>query len=391
MNREVYQDIYQELCDQKKTFERIGQIIEKIPTEEMQMNLEKIEAALEFFIQRMLFAFRNDYINIRNEFRKLLERAKRWEELEKAAAIGEQSGFLEEYFRDITHLLDNIIEIAENSPKNDDRMGLVLIVKNEARFLPEWIEYHKAVGISRFFIYDNDSTDNIKEVLKPYIEEGSVTYTWCPGKQRQFPAYTDALDRFRFEVKYMGFIDTDEFILPVQGDNVPDIVQALFEKNPNAGGIAASWRIFGSNGKIKDDGKPVIESFTRRAENSFWQHQHIKSICDPRKTLYPMSAHHFFFTEGFNTVNERGAVISGPYDFSGENYDCAFLQVNHYYVKTREYWDRVKMKRGFADIAGNYEDSYFLINDRNEVEDTRILKFLPEVKKNLRERGFLNE
>ena len=49
-------------------------------------------------------------------------------------------------------------------------LSLCAIVKNEAPYLPEWIEFYKLVGVEKFYIYDNDSTDNTKEVLKPYIE-----------------------------------------------------------------------------------------------------------------------------------------------------------------------------------------------------------------------------
>ncbi len=391
MNREVYKELLGEIENQKNTFERIGSLVKKIDTAQVEERLEKLEAAFEFFIYRMLFAFRNDEEEVVCALKKLLNKAVQWELVKEKSDSDEKAHFLDGYFSDINMIFNEIIEKAERFSKNDDRMGLAIIVKNEERYLPEWIEYHKAVGITRFFIYDNESTDNTKEVLQQYIDEGSVTYTWCPGKVRQLPAYANALDRFRYDVKYMGFIDTDEFILPVKGDNIPDLLDELFEKYPQAGGIAAGWRIFGSDGVLMDDGKPVIGAFLHRADNSFWQHQHIKSLCDPRKTICPLSAHHFEFAPGYNTVNERGMQIDGPYDMSGENQDCSYFQINHYYVKSREYWDRVKMKRGFADMIGAYEDKYFDINDRNEIEDKRMLKYLPVVEKRLRERGLLHE
>ena len=41
----------------------------------------------------------------------------------------------------------------------------------------EWIEFHRLVGVERFFLYDNGSTDDHREVLAPYVEEGIVTCT----------------------------------------------------------------------------------------------------------------------------------------------------------------------------------------------------------------------
>jgi hypothetical protein len=39
------------------------------------------------------------------------------------------------------------------------RVGIVAIAKNEARFLLEWVAFHRAVGIRHFFIVDNGGDD----------------------------------------------------------------------------------------------------------------------------------------------------------------------------------------------------------------------------------------
>ena len=44
-------------------------------------------------------------------------------------------------------------------------LSVVAIAKNEAPYIKEWIEYHKLVGVERFYFYDNGSTDNTREVL----------------------------------------------------------------------------------------------------------------------------------------------------------------------------------------------------------------------------------
>lgn len=55
-------------------------------------------------------------------------------------------------------------------------LSVVLIVKNASRYIEEWINYHRIVGVEKFYIYDNESNDNLKEVLKPYIKSGIVEY-----------------------------------------------------------------------------------------------------------------------------------------------------------------------------------------------------------------------
>lgn len=55
-------------------------------------------------------------------------------------------------------------------------LGITAIIRNEADNLEEWLDYHIAAGVDIFYIYDDDSNDNIAEVLAPYIKDGIVEY-----------------------------------------------------------------------------------------------------------------------------------------------------------------------------------------------------------------------
>ena len=90
------------------------------------------------------------------------------------------------------------------------QLSIVTTVKNEAPYLREWLRYHISVGVQHFYLYDNDSQDNLDEVLKDFSDY--VTLTKIHGRVRQFDAYNDAINRFRYETKYMAVIDADEFI-----------------------------------------------------------------------------------------------------------------------------------------------------------------------------------
>ena len=84
--------------------------------------------------------------------------------------------------------------------KADDRMfryelGLAAIIKNEAPYIVEWIEYYKLLGVEKFWLYSNNSSDNIKEVLAPYISDGCVKLRYLGGEKRQHDAYNDAIER----------------------------------------------------------------------------------------------------------------------------------------------------------------------------------------------------
>jgi hypothetical protein len=53
------------------------------------------------------------------------------------------------------------------SRRFEHEIAMVSIAKNEGPYLKEWIEYHKLVGFTKFYFYDNESTDNTREILAP--------------------------------------------------------------------------------------------------------------------------------------------------------------------------------------------------------------------------------
>ncbi len=35
----------------------------------------------------------------------------------------------------------------------------ITMIKNASRFLPDWVRCHRRIGIDRFYVFDNNSTD----------------------------------------------------------------------------------------------------------------------------------------------------------------------------------------------------------------------------------------
>ena len=79
------------------------------------------------------------------------------------------------------------------------KLSFCLIFKNEGPFLKEWLDYHIVVGVDHFYLYNNNSDDNFREVLEPYIKDGIVTLIEWPYDHSQFKAYKHCYDNFRSE------------------------------------------------------------------------------------------------------------------------------------------------------------------------------------------------
>ena len=54
------------------------------------------------------------------------------------------------------------------------KLAAVVIAKNESEYIAEWVAYHIVQGFEKIYLYDNDSTDNMKECLQPFIDKGIV-------------------------------------------------------------------------------------------------------------------------------------------------------------------------------------------------------------------------
>ena len=168
-------------------------------------------------------------------------------------------------------------------------LAVVAIMKNETPYVKEWLNYHLLAGVNHFFIYDNESEDNLKEILQPYIDAGLVTYIFYPGEMIQTPAYNDAVNDFRFFCRYMAFIDADEFILPVSKPTISEVLDEVFSYNQSIAGLAINWQYYGSNGLTKADfSKGVLERFTRRAPKNFtWMDKSTRLVSDARMAYTP--------------------------------------------------------------------------------------------------------
>lgn len=223
---------------------------------------------------------------------------------------------------------------------NADYLSIVIIIKDEMPYLQEWIEYHLLVGVERFYVYDNGSTDNPLEVLQPYIEKGIVIYRYFPGNKQQIPAYCDAILKYKYRSYWIALIDTDEFIVPVRKYTVPEVLKEFEQYS----GVCLSWVMYDSSGHIKKPEGLVIKNYTHRNIDPHNRaNKSIKSIVNPREVLVTNVhwCYYRFFCWG---VSESGKKIKGNYV---EEPSIDILRINHYYTKSREEF-LLKINKGGA-------------------------------------------
>jgi glycosyltransferase involved in cell wall biosynthesis len=248
------------------------------------------------------------------------------------------------------------------------------LLKNEGPYLKEWIEYHKLVGFTKFYFYDNESTDNTREILAPYIASGLVEYTLIPGVGKQLDAYNEAIRLHKQSCRWMAFIDLDEYIAPAEP--FKSIAEILNEQTAKHGGCAAgmliNWCLYGSSHLEKTPKGLITENFTHHAEQSFWGNHLGKTICNPRLVNYYVSPHYPYYWIGAYSISGSGAVKTN--DWKVKPADWSVVRLNHYHTKSYEQYLQ-KISRGMGDRPNEYVAAGFSHYDKNDVEDPSMLVY----------------
>ena len=99
------------------------------------------------------------------------------------------------------------------SPQTADKyLAICISVKDQNRDIREWIEYHEQLGVSMFYIVDNNSKAPLLPWISDYIERGLVEYELLqefrhPTNRAQPFVYDRCLAAHGHKHKFIGFID----------------------------------------------------------------------------------------------------------------------------------------------------------------------------------------
>lgn len=240
-------------------------------------------------------------------------------------------------------------------------LAVCAIAKNEGPYFKEWIEWHHKMGVEKFYIYDNESTDCTKEVLQPYIESGLVEYVFWLGRKMQLPAYDDCFEKHRTETRWLAIIDLDEFIMPIKNKNIPEYLRQMEDFSS----VEINWLVYGSGGAKERQPGGVMERFRCHSLPEHKLNTHVKSIVDPRRVCTMIGCHEAARISGF-AADSHGTPLSKGFRDRKPQQDI--IRINHYAVKSYEEF-LSKRARGRARINSMRDLSYFEQYDLNDIEE----------------------
>ena len=251
----------------------------------------------------------------------------------------------------ITKIINSLsyrwIEMRYAKKKFKHNIAIAAIFKNEASNLFEWLTFHSGVGVTHFYLYNNNSTDNYFEILSPWIENGQVTLIdWPKGHQRG--AYTHCIRQVRSQCRWIAFIDLDEFLY---SPSDPSLCDALKDYEGSTA-VFVYWVLFGSSKHDKPPKGYVLENYTHclfgeEAEQDQFDHHFDgkienyvtgwakdgKSIVDPRKVRI-MNPHRpkILYTGKILDENMKYPLTRGKM----ASLSFRRLRINHYWAKSSQ-------------------------------------------------------
>jgi hypothetical protein len=273
-------------------------------------------------------------------------------------------------------------------------LAVVAIMKNEGRYLREWLEFQRLMGVDHVYLYDNGSTDESAEMLAPYVAEGFVTaIPWTTfddeiSPQRQ--AYAHAICNFGHDFRWMAFIDLDEFLFPV---TAPDLATVL-STYEDCSCICVPWLMFGFCGHETPPQGLVIENYTCRAPfpptTKIEKVLKWKSIVDPSAVESISGVHMFALSTGSTGgVDERRIPVSTK--GTAVPPTSAILRINHYFTRSRQEFEAKINSVRFSTASTTHKAHpnsrqrlrYASKIDAQTIPDETILRFAPELRRRM--------
>jgi hypothetical protein len=263
-------------------------------------------------------------------------------------------------------------------------LGVLTLFRDEAKFLKEWIEYHRMVGVDHFWLYNDRSVDNWEEVLHPYIESGLVeVIEWNKPPtvplfpQWQIEAYQDGLKKARHNTKWLAFIDVDEFILPMQDKTVVDCLNNHYS---DCSSVYVSWRNFGTSNVYLSPGDPILFRLNRCSLRAHSRNTSGKSIVRPHQVIIDKCwSPHFLVmhpTAVYMNGNRNQLYLEGSeLKLDGKHCD-KYIRINHYAMRDENFYQNVRLPKA---ISKEYGELHLLLEHYmsfNASRDNAMINFI---------------
>ncbi|XP_061339569.1 glycosyltransferase family 92 protein RCOM_0530710 [Gastrolobium bilobum] len=189
------------------------------------------------------------------------------------------------------------------------------MLRNQARFIKEWVMYHTRIGVQRWYIYDNNSDDDIDNVIEFLQNAGyNITQHLWPWVKTQEAGFAHCALRARASCEWVGFFDVDEFFnIKIKG-GLHHVIWHHARPGSNVGEIRTPCYSFGPSGLKDVPRQGVMVGYTCRLV----ARERHKSIVRPEALNQSLInvVHHFHLSAPFVAVDvDYGVMVINHYKY----------------------------------------------------------------------------
>lgn len=245
------------------------------------------------------------------------------------------------------------LDLRGGSGKVWEVCGMYQDKNSEIEEVLDWVEYHRRVGVDRFFIYDNYEKDDV--LGRGLRRRDDVEVVFWPWRKSQEIAQNHFLVVAKTRCKWVLMCDVDEYVLVRPHGKSLKTVLDFVERKKKYGGISMASLTMSSSGHVHRPNGSVPEVYLHRQKEGDW-HQR-KPLVLARDVIPRTLVHYLPLRDGrhmFRTRSHPERV------FPMEKY----VFVVHYTSKSWEdYFKKSQIGRSALEVRdwgfGKQERNYF--------------------------------
>ena len=273
-------------------------------------------------------------------------------------------------------------------------LSICALFRNEEKYLREWIEYHRLIGVNHFFLYNNRSTDSYYRILYPYLRAGLVTLIDWPGipgnrtndepfiwpLSTQVTAFENAVKLVAGrQTKWLAILDVNEFLVPTYTKTLTE----LLDKYDSYPGVIIASDYFDSSKDSLPKRTLLIETVEMtNPPVSPIEREVTKMIFKPNLCTtfsWPPYRCNFKDDEQPIAAKESDFTDTPPVQPKAE------IKINRYVNRGLYFHGKIKPKIHLDNRLLSTQEVTEILNENYEIEDQEspIRRFIPQLKKNL--------
>jgi len=235
-------------------------------------------------------------------------------------------------------------------------------IKNEHRYLEEWLEYHIRLGFNKFILYEDEGSKSHEEIINKYNKVTNIDFydyvlTNDNPEFKDITCFKHILENYN-NIDWLIKLDPDEYIVLPGSMTIDDL---LYNISDDFDQITLFWKLYNANGLIHAPSNKysVVDTYIHNIEiedlATYFSNNVSINGYDIGKSFIRYSKRFEYMNDTNSSMSISDAFPHWIYRLNEKTADgnALGIYINHYLTKSfEEFYDRLKNK-------GEYNKEYY--------------------------------